>query len=72
LDDYVTNILAMGAHERTTDSIALTQGGAAGFINPGDRMCWKIKVCWQDGDVGKVHASWIRVLHMPGARQGIS
>jgi hypothetical protein len=44
LDDSVTNIVAMGAHERTEGAIALTQNGAAGFSKPGDRMCWKIKV----------------------------
>jgi hypothetical protein len=44
LDDSVTNIVAMGAHERTEGAIALTQNGAAGFKHVGDRMCWNIKV----------------------------
>jgi hypothetical protein len=44
LDDSVTNIVAMAAHERTEGAIALTQNGAAGFKDIGDRMCWKIKV----------------------------
>jgi hypothetical protein len=44
VDDSVTNIVAMGAHERTEGAIELTQNGAVGFKSPGDRMCWKIQV----------------------------
>jgi hypothetical protein len=40
----VTNLLAAGAHERTPRRIALMPAGATGFKQPGDSMCWKIKV----------------------------
>jgi hypothetical protein len=53
----VTNLLAAGAHERTPKRIALLPAGATGFKQPGDSLCWKIKV--------RVH-SCLSAAHMPG------
>jgi hypothetical protein len=43
-DWSVTNLLAAGAHERTPKRVTLLPVGATGFSQPGDNMCWKIKV----------------------------
>lgn len=40
----VSNIMAMYAHERTPGSVTLLERGATGFVHPGDRMCWSVKV----------------------------
>lgn len=41
----VTNMLPQGAKERTPGNIQLMPNGAAGFVMPGDRLCFNMKVC---------------------------
>ncbi|WIA34881.1 hypothetical protein OEZ86_013171 [Tetradesmus obliquus] len=54
----VTNLLAAGAHERTPKRVTLLLDGASGFSEPGDSMCWKIKVL-REGmyDVAAIYSS---------------
>ncbi|KAF6255124.1 alkaline-phosphatase-like protein [Scenedesmus sp. NREL 46B-D3] len=47
-DGSVSNIMAMYAHERTPGNITLLERGAVGFVSPGDRMCWSVKVMSRD------------------------
>lgn len=43
-NESYSNIMAMYAHERTPANVTLLDKGATGFVSPGDRMCWNVKV----------------------------
>ncbi|WIA40657.1 hypothetical protein OEZ86_013993, partial [Tetradesmus obliquus] len=43
-NESYSNIMAMYAHDRTPANVTLLDKGATGFVSPGDRMCWNVKV----------------------------